>query len=61
MTGKEPLSEIPCAFIYKKKIFLRDDEKEMADAVAKNLVYIQVSDDVSTWTAHVNVGTSKCN
>jgi len=41
ITGKEPLSEIPCAFIYKKKIFLRDDEKEMSDAVAKNLVYIQ--------------------
>jgi len=41
MTGKEPLSEIPCAFIFKKKIFLRDDEKEIADPVAKNLVYIQ--------------------
>jgi len=42
MTGKEPLNEIPCAFIFKKKkIFLRDDEKEMADAVAKTLVYIQ--------------------
>jgi hypothetical protein len=40
-TGKEPLSELPCAFIFKKKIFLRDDEKEMADPVAKNLVYIQ--------------------
>lgn len=29
------------AFIFKKKIFLRDDEKEMQDPVAKHLVYIQ--------------------
>jgi hypothetical protein len=42
-TGKEALDELPCAFIFKKKIFLRDDEKEMSDPVAKNLVYIQVS------------------
>lgn len=41
MTGKEPLKDIPCAFIFKKKIFLRDDEREMQDPVAKNLVYIQ--------------------
>ena len=40
-SGKEPLKELPCAFIFKKKIFLRDDEKEMIDPVAKNLVYIQ--------------------
>jgi len=30
-----------CAFVFKKKIFLRDDEKEMADLVAKHHVYIQ--------------------
>lgn len=30
------------AFIFKKKIFLRDDSKEMEDTVAKHLVYIQV-------------------
>jgi len=29
------------AFIFKKKIFLRDDSKEMEDTVAKHLVYIQ--------------------
>jgi len=28
-------------FIFKKKIFLRDDEREMQDPVAKHLVYIQ--------------------
>jgi len=30
-----------CAFIFKKKIFLRDDEREMQDPVAKHHVYIQ--------------------
>jgi len=30
-----------CAFIFKKKIFLRDDEREMADPTAKHHVYIQ--------------------
>jgi len=30
-----------CAFIFKKKIFLRDDEREMQDLVAKHHVYIQ--------------------
>eukprot|EP01114_Cavostelium_apophysatum_P002895 TRINITY_DN125_c0_g1_i1.p1 TRINITY_DN125_c0_g1~~TRINITY_DN125_c0_g1_i1.p1 ORF type:complete len:328 (-),score=93.06 TRINITY_DN125_c0_g1_i1:108-1091(-) len=39
--GKEPLKDIAFAFIFKKKIFLRDDEREMQDAVAKHLVYIQ--------------------
>jgi len=29
------------AFIFKKKIFLRDDEQEMRDLVAKHLIYIQ--------------------
>jgi len=39
--GKESFKESPFAFIFKKKIFLRDDEREMGDHVAKNLVYIQ--------------------
>jgi len=30
-----------CAFVFKKKIFLRDDDREMADSVAKHHVYIQ--------------------
>ncbi len=30
----------PC-FLFKKKIFLKDDEREMQDPVAKDLVYIQ--------------------
>jgi len=29
------------AFVFKKKIFLRDDEREMGDPVAKHHVYIQ--------------------
>jgi len=29
------------AFVFKKKIFLRDDEKEMSDLIAKHHVYIQ--------------------
>ena len=29
-------------FLFKKKVFLKDDDKEMADLVARNLVYIQV-------------------
>jgi len=39
--GKESLKDASCAFIFKKKIFLRDDEKEMQDPVAKQYVYIQ--------------------
>jgi len=39
--GKESLKEAPFAFIFKKKIFLRDDEREMQDPVARHLVYIQ--------------------
>jgi len=31
----------PCAFVFKKKIFLRDDDKEMQDLIAKHHVYIQ--------------------
>lgn len=34
-------SESKCAFVFKKKIFLRDDEREMQDLVAKHHVYIQ--------------------
>jgi len=30
-----------CAFVFKKKIFLRDDEREMGDPTAKHHVYIQ--------------------
>jgi len=33
--GKAP------AFVFKKKIFLRDDEREMSDLIAKHHVYIQ--------------------
>lgn len=29
------------AFVFKKKIFLRDDEREMSDLIAKHHVYIQ--------------------
>jgi len=38
---KESLRDAAFAFIFKKKIFLRDDEREMQDPVAKHLVYIQ--------------------
>jgi hypothetical protein len=31
-----------CYFLFKKKIFLKDDEKEMEDLVAKDLIYKQV-------------------
>ena len=31
-----------CKFIFKKKIFLKDDDREMEDSVAKDLVYKQV-------------------
>lgn len=40
-TGKESLKDAAFAFIFKKKIFLRDDEREMSDTVAKHHVYIQ--------------------
>lgn len=40
--AKESLHDVACAFIFKKKIFLRDDSREMADPVAKHGVYIQV-------------------
>jgi len=40
-TGKESISEAEFAFIFKKKIFLREDDKELKDPVAKHLVYIE--------------------
>jgi hypothetical protein len=39
--AKESLSEAQCAFIFKKKIFLRDDSQEMSDPIAKHYIYIQ--------------------
>jgi len=41
ITGKESLKDAAYAFIFKKKIFLRDDEREMQDTVAKHHIYIQ--------------------
>jgi len=40
-------------FLFKKKVFLKDDDKEMADLVARNLVYIQA-------LRCVNDGTYPC-
>jgi len=40
-TGQETLKEAASAFILKKKIFLRDDDREMTDPVAKHHVYLQ--------------------
>ncbi len=40
--SKKASDDNSCAFIFKKKIFLRDDERELQDLVAKHLVYIQV-------------------
>ena len=39
-------SKNPPCFLFKKKIFLKDDEREMQDPVAKDLVYIQAVHDV---------------
>jgi len=39
--AKDSIRDIPFAFIFKKKIFLRDDDRELQDTVAKHLVYIQ--------------------
>ena len=41
-TGKETLKELTNALIFKKKIFLRDDEKELQDPIAKLFVFHQV-------------------
>jgi hypothetical protein len=40
-------------FLFKKKIFLKEDDKELADLVARNLVYIQ-------GLRNVNDGTYPC-
>jgi len=40
-TGKESIKDLTYCFIFKKKIFLRDDEREMQDSVAKHYVYVQ--------------------
>ncbi|MDP2438756.1 MAG: hypothetical protein Q8P67_23680 [archaeon] len=42
-------------FVFKKKIFLKDDDKEMADVNAKDLVYLQGVHDVieSVYTCQV--------
>jgi len=40
-TESNSASNKPCAFVFKKKIFLRDDDKEMQDLIAKHHVYIQ--------------------
>jgi len=45
-TAKESIKDLSCCFIFKKKIFLRDDEREMQDAVAKHYVYIQALSNV---------------
>jgi len=39
--GKESLRDAQFAFIFKKKIFLREDDRELQDPVAKHSVYIQ--------------------
>jgi len=41
-------TKTPPCFLFKKKIFLKDDEREMQDPVAKDLVYIQAVHDVIT-------------
>jgi len=35
------IRDLPCAFVFKKKIFLRDDTNEMKDTTAKHFVYSQ--------------------
>jgi len=42
---KEDAKEEP-HFLFKKKIFIRDDDKEMEDGVAKHLLYIQAVNNV---------------
>ena len=42
-------------FIFKKRIFLKDDEKEMQDPVAKDLIYIQAVSEVITCQYTVNM------
>ena len=42
-------------FIFKKRIFLKEDDKEMQDPVAKDLVYIQAVNDVITCQYNVSL------
>eukprot|EP01101_Sappina_pedata_P013173 TRINITY_DN9454_c0_g1_i1.p1 TRINITY_DN9454_c0_g1~~TRINITY_DN9454_c0_g1_i1.p1 ORF type:complete len:362 (-),score=112.57 TRINITY_DN9454_c0_g1_i1:124-1095(-) len=35
-----------CYFLFKKKIFLRDEEKEMKDPISKDLIYKQANFDI---------------
>jgi len=42
-------------FVFKKKIFLKDDEKEMQDLVSKDLVYIQAVSDVINSQYNVSI------
>jgi len=49
----KPKDHPDAQFLFKKKIFLKEDEKEMADLVARNLVYIQ-------GLRNVNDGTYPC-
>ena len=42
-------------FIFKKRIFLKEDDKEMQDPVAKDLVYIQAVNDVITCQYNVTL------
>ncbi len=41
-------AKVQPSFLFKKKVFLKDDEREMQDPVAKDLVYIQAVHDVIT-------------
>jgi len=43
---KDDSKEESAHFLFKKKIFIRDDDKEMEDAVAKHLLYIQAVHNV---------------
>jgi len=45
-------------FLFKKKIFLKEDEKELLDPVAKNLVYIQALRNVVDGTYPCGVDES---
>jgi len=44
-----------CQFVFKKKIFLKDDDREMEDSVAKDLVYKQALQCVVSSTYPCNV------
>lgn len=40
-------SDSESSFVFKKKIFLKDDDREMEDTVAKDLIYKQVNTNFS--------------